>query len=175
MLDKTGTVTTGRMSLVELVVADGVDRQDALRLAGALEHASEHPVAQAIAHGAEREHGALQRVEAFRNREGLGVEGRVAGVELIVGRPALLAERGLAMPAELEAARAVAERRGQTAVAAGWQGEARAVFVVADSVKPTSAEAVASLQRLGLPTRASQRRQRDDRARRGRGRWASTR
>ncbi|HEX6584483.1 MAG TPA: heavy metal translocating P-type ATPase [Thermoleophilaceae bacterium] len=150
VLDKTGTVTTGKLSLVEVFAADGVEREDALRLAGALEHASEHPVARAIATAAEHELGTLAPVEAFRNREGLGVEGTVAGLELIVGRPALLAERGLAMPAELDAARAAAEARSQTAIAAGWEGQARAVFVVADTVKPTSAEAVASLTALGL-------------------------
>ena len=150
VLDKTGTVTSGRMSLVDVVAAEGVEREEALRLAGALEHASEHPVARAIATAVEREQGTLVPVDAFANREGLGVEGTVAGVELVVGRPALLAERGLAMPAELDAARAAAEARGQTAIAAGWDGQARAVFVVADTVKPTSAEAVASLTALGL-------------------------
>ncbi len=150
VLDKTGTVTSGRMSLVDVIAAEGVERDEALRLAGALEHASEHPVARAIATAAEREQGTLAPVDAFANREGLGVEGTVAGVELVVGRPALLAERGLAMPAELDAARAAAEARGQTAIAAGWEGQARAVFVVADTVKPTSAEAVASLTALGL-------------------------
>jgi Cu+-exporting ATPase len=150
VLDKTGTVTAGKMSLVEVVPAEGVARQDALRLAGALEHASEHPVARAIASAAERELGVLAPVGAFGNCEGLGVEGSVAGVDVVVGRPALLAERGLAMPAELEAARGAAESRGQTAIAAGWDGQARAVFVVADTVKPTSAEAVARLKELGL-------------------------
>jgi P-type Cu+ transporter len=150
VLDKTGTVTTGKMSLVDVVPAEGVARQDALRLAGALEHASEHPVARAIASAAEPELGVLAPVGAFGNREGLGVEGSVDGVDVVVGRPALLVERGLAMPPELEAARDVAERRGQTAVAAGWDRQARAVFVVADTVKPTSAEAVAQLKELGL-------------------------
>jgi P-type Cu+ transporter len=150
VLDKTGTVTTGKMSLVEVVTADGVARQDALRLAGALEHASEHPVARAIAAAAERELGVLARVDGFASREGLGVEGSVADVDLVVGRPALLAERALAMPPELEAARGAAESRGQTAIAAGWDGQVRAVFVVADTVKPTSAEAVAQLKELGL-------------------------
>jgi len=150
VLDKTGTVTTGKMSLVEVVVAEGVDRQDALRLAGALEDASEHPVARAIAKSAEGTDGTLAPVEAFANREGLGVEGTVRGVEIVVGRPALLAERGLGMPSELVAARRAAEGRGQTAVGAGWDGQARALFVVADTVKPTSAAAIASLRELGL-------------------------
>jgi P-type Cu+ transporter len=151
VLDKTGTVTSGRMSLVEVVTADGVARSDALRLAGALEHASEHPVARAIAKAAAAaELGSLAPVDAFGNREGLGVEGSVAGVDVVVGRPALLAEGGLTMPPELEAARSAAEGRGQTAIAAGWDGQARAVFAVADTVKATSAEAVAQLKELGL-------------------------
>ena len=150
VLDKTGTVTTGKMSLVEVAPAEGVDRDHALRLAGALEHASEHPVARAIARAATDAHGSLDPVEAFGNREGLGVEGTVGGVDVVVGRPALLAQHGLAMPAELDAARSAAERRGQTAIVAGWDGQARAVFAVADTVKPTSAEAVASLRQLGL-------------------------
>jgi P-type Cu+ transporter len=150
VLDKTGTVTSGRMSVAEVVVVDGVTRQDALRIAGALEQASEHPVARAIAKAAEDEHGVLPAVEAFANREGLGVEGMVEGVDVVVGRPALMAEWGYELPAELEAARTAAESLGQTAVVAAWDRHARAVFAVADTVKPTSAEAVASLKRLGL-------------------------
>jgi Cu+-exporting ATPase len=149
VLDKTGTVTTGRMSLVELTVADGVDRDLALRLVGALESASEHPVARAIAKAASAA-GPLADVEGFANREGLGVEGVVEGHALIVGRPALLADWAMHLPAELDAARRAAEARGQTAIAAGWDGRATAVFVVADTVKDTSAEAVASLRALGL-------------------------
>jgi Cu+-exporting ATPase len=160
MLDKTGTVTTGRMSLVEVVPAAGVDRAEALRLAGAVENASEHPVGRAIARAASERHavraggdgfaGALSPVEVFRNVEGLGVAGVVDRLEILVGRPALLAERGMELPAELAAARAGAEERGQTAVVAAWDGEARAVLVVADTVKPSSAEAVESLKELGL-------------------------
>jgi Cu+-exporting ATPase len=150
LLDKTGTVTTGRMSLVEVTPADGVAREDALRLAGALEHASEHPVARAIAKAAEAAAGALPPVEGFANREGLGVVGVVEGHAVVVGRAALLADSGLRLARELEAARTAAESRGQTAVVAGWDGAARAVFVVADTVKPSSAEAIASLKQLGL-------------------------
>ncbi|MEA2246012.1 MAG: P-type Cu+ transporter, partial [Solirubrobacteraceae bacterium] len=149
VLDKTGTVTTGRMSLVEVVVADGVERDEALRLVGALENASEHPIAQAIAKAAAAA-GALPAVEGFVNREGLGVEGLVDGRALIVGRPALLAEWALHLPAGLDAARRAAEGRGQTAIAAGWDGHVAALFVVSDTVKDTSAEAVASLKALGL-------------------------
>jgi Cu+-exporting ATPase len=149
VLDKTGTVTTGKMSVVDVTVADGVDRDEALRLVGALEDASEHPIAQAIA-AAARAAGPLPAAEAFTNREGLGVEGVVDGHALVVGRPALLAEWAIHLPAELDAARRAAEGRGQTAIAAGWDGEATAVFVVADTVKATSAEAVAALKALGL-------------------------
>ncbi|HET9740171.1 MAG TPA: copper-translocating P-type ATPase, partial [Solirubrobacteraceae bacterium] len=149
VLDKTGTVTTGKMSVAEVALAEGVDRTTALGLVGALENASEHPIAQAIARAASAE-GELPAVERFTNREGLGVEGVVEGHALIVGRPALLADWALHLPPELDAARHAAEAKGQTAIAAGWDGEARAVFVVADTIKPSSAEAVAQLKALGL-------------------------
>ncbi|MDQ3609009.1 MAG: heavy metal translocating P-type ATPase, partial [Actinomycetota bacterium] len=154
VLDKTGTVTTGQMSLVEVTVADGVDRDEALRLVGALEDASEHPIAQAIARGAREQVGALPAVEGFTNREGLGVEGVVDGHGLIVGRPALLNSSwpGLRLPPELEAALETAQSRGQTAIAAGWDNAARAVLVVADTVKPSSAEAIERLRGLSLRT-----------------------
>ena len=143
VLDKTGTVTTGAMALVDVAVADGESRAEVLRLAGALEDASEHPIAQAIATAAAAE-GPLPAVEGFTNREGLGVEGVVDGHALIVGRPALLADWSMHLPPELDAARRAAEARGQTAIAAGWDGRATAVFVVADTVKDSSAEAVAA-------------------------------
>jgi Cu+-exporting ATPase len=149
VLDKTGTVTTGRMSLVAITVADGVDRDRALQLVGALEHASEHPVARAIA-AAAQERGPLPAVEAFANREGLGVEGVVDGHAVIAGRPALLADWAMHLPPELDAARNAAEARGQTAIAAGWDGRATVVLAVADTVKASSAEAIASLKALGL-------------------------
>jgi Cu+-exporting ATPase len=135
------------MSLLEIVVADGVEPGEALRLVGALEHASEHPIARAIAAAAGDD---LPAAEGFTNRAGLGVEGVVDGRGVIAGRPALLADWALHLPPELDAARAAAEARGQTAIAAGWDGRATAVFVVADTIKDTSAEAVASLKALGL-------------------------
>jgi Cu+-exporting ATPase len=147
VLDKTGTVTSGKMSLVEVVPVAGVDADEALRLVGALEHASEHPVAQAIAAAAGD---TLPVSESFRNREGLGVEGVVEGKALVAGRTALLADWGIDLPDELAAAQARAERDGQTAIAAAWDGAARAVFVVADRIKPTSGEAVRRLGELGL-------------------------
>jgi Cu+-exporting ATPase len=151
VLDKTGTVTTGHMSLGEVTLADGVDRAAALRLAGALEDASEHPIARAIAAAARAElPDSLPTVEHFTNREGLGAEGVVDGHGVQVGRPALMAEWSLRVPERLDAARRAAEQEGRTAVLAAWDGEVRALLVVADTVKPTSAEAVASLKALGL-------------------------
>jgi P-type Cu+ transporter len=150
VLDKTGTVTTGRMTLVDVLLADGQDRAEVLRLAGALEHSSEHPIAQAIATGAAAEVGGLPAVEDFTNVEGLGVQGIVEGHAVLVGRTSLLAEWGQQLPELLEKAKAAAEAEGSTAVAVGWDGEARAVLVVADKVKPTSAEAIRQLRTLGL-------------------------
>jgi Cu+-exporting ATPase len=153
VLDKTGTVTTGRMTLVETVVVPGVDRDELLRLAGALEHASEHPIAQAVARGAEAElGGALPVPESFESLPGRGVSGVVDGHAVIVGRESLLADGGLRLPADLAGARRRAEQNGSTAVLAAWDGEVRGLFVVADQVKPTSAEAVAQLRTLGLRT-----------------------
>ncbi len=149
VLDKTGTVTTGTMSLVDVVTVDGVDQDEALHLVGSLEHASEHPIARAIADAAARR-APLAPVESFRNRDGLGVEGIVDGHAVTVGRPALLQEWGLEPPAELSAALERAQENGRTAILAAWDGGARAVVVVADTVKPTSAAAVAELRRLGL-------------------------
>ncbi|MGZ4234669.1 MAG: heavy metal translocating P-type ATPase [Solirubrobacteraceae bacterium] len=151
VLDKTGTVTTGQMSLVEIVVADGVDRDDALRLVGALEDASEHPIARAIATAAKAK-APLPTVERFANREGLGVEGIVDGHALVAGRPALLADWSMHLPPELDAALQAAQSRGQTAIAAGLDGHAAALFIVSDTVKPSSAAAIARLRALGLRT-----------------------
>jgi Cu+-exporting ATPase len=149
VLDKTGTVTEGRPALVDVVLAPGADHAAVLRLVGAVEHASEHPIARAIADAA-RARGPLPSVESFAGREGLGVEGVVEGHALVVGRPSLLAEWGLELPPALASAMADAQAAGQTAVAAAWDGEPRAVLVVADTVKGSSAEAVGRLKRLGL-------------------------
>jgi P-type Cu+ transporter len=151
VLDKTGTVTSGRMALAELVLAEGVEREDALRLAGAAEDASEHPIARAIASGARKEAGTLPALGAFANREGLGVEATVDDDRLVlVGRERLLAEWGFEVPDALRAALERAEASGHAAVVAGWDGQARAVFVVSDTVKPTSRTAISDLRRLGL-------------------------
>ncbi|MEU6857307.1 heavy metal translocating P-type ATPase [Glycomyces sp. NPDC046736] len=150
VLDKTGTVTTGKMTLFDAVAAEGTDRTELLRLAGALEHASEHPIAQAVAKGAAEETGPLPEVDQFTNIEGKGVQGVVEGHAVLVGRESLLTEWSLTLPEELVAAKAKAEGQGRTAVTVAWDGEARGVLVVADAVKDTSAEAVARLKRLGL-------------------------
>jgi Cu+-exporting ATPase len=149
VLDKTGTVTTGKMTLVDVLPADGTDADDLLRLAGALEAASEHPIAQAIAAGA-ADAGNLPPVTSFANIEGLGVTGTVDGHEIVVGRARLLRERGLDVPAEVKRAADEAETTGRTAVLAGWGGQARGVLAVADVVKPTSRTAVDRLRALGL-------------------------
>jgi Cu+-exporting ATPase len=150
VLDKTGTVTTGRMSLVDVAAADGEDRATVLGIAGALEDASEHPIAQAVAAAARDELGSLPALEAFANHEGLGVEGIVDGHGVQVGRPAFMAEWSLVLPAGLQTARQAAEAQGRTAVVVAWDGAVRGLLVVADTVKPTSAAAVASLEALGL-------------------------
>ncbi|MFJ4356432.1 heavy metal translocating P-type ATPase [Streptomyces massasporeus] len=144
VLDKTGTVTTGRMTLQEVHAAEGTDEKEVLRLAGAVEHASEHPVARAIALGAEERAGRLPEVDGFENVPGRGARGRVEGRDVAVGR--LFDD----VPAELARARDEAERAGRTAVLAGWDGTAQAVLAVADAVKETSAEAVRELRALGL-------------------------
>jgi P-type Cu+ transporter len=151
VLDKTGTVTTGKMALVGVELAHGVDREQALRLVGALENASEHPIARAIAEAARGEVGALPALDGFSSHDGLGVEGVVDGdVAVVAGRPGLLAERGYEIPGELDSALQGAQAEGRTAILAGWDGSARAVFAVADTPKPTSAEAVRRLRELGL-------------------------
>jgi P-type Cu+ transporter len=150
VLDKTGTVTTGRMTLLDVVPADGEDADRLLRLAGALEAASEHPIAQAVARAAAERVGSLPPVEGFTNVEGLGVHGVVDGAAVVVGRRRLLAEWSLALSPALERAAADAEEAGRTAIAVGWDGAARGVLVVADAVKPGSAAAVRQLRDLGL-------------------------
>lgn len=170
VLDKTGTVTTGQHALVSTTVAAGEDRAEVLRRAGAVEDASEHPIARAIAAGAREEVGDLPAVADFANHEGLGVSGRVGAAPgraaaepavdgssgadddevVVVGRPALLAERNMPLTQELAAALAEAARAGQTAVAVGWGGKARGVLVVADQIKDSSAEAIEKFRELGL-------------------------
>jgi Cu+-exporting ATPase len=150
VLDKTGTVTTGRMSLVDVIPVDGVDVDEVLRIAGALENASEHPIAQAIAAGARERIGTLPAVDGFTNLEGLGVQGVVDGHGVIAGRERLLADWSMRLTPELEAAKSAAEELGHTPVFIGWDGAIRAAVVVADTVKPTSADAIRELRGLGL-------------------------
>ncbi|WP_406349069.1 heavy metal translocating P-type ATPase [Streptomyces sp. NBC_00144] len=150
VLDKTGTVTTGRMALRDVFTAPGVAEKELLRLAGALEHASEHPIAQAVAAGAEGVAGPLPVAETFENVAGLGVQGVVEGHAVLVGREELLAEWAIELPPELGHAKAAAEAEGRTAVLVAWNGEARGVLTVADAIKETSAEAVGLLRALGL-------------------------
>ncbi len=156
VLDKTGTVTTGTMTLHALHTADatdgaeGADEETVLRLAGALEHASEHPVARAVAAAATERLGTLPVPEDFANVPGLGVQGVVDGHAVLVGRQQLLAEWAIELPAALAAAKDRSEKAGRTAIAVAWDGEARALLEVADAVKPSSAQAIARLRDLGL-------------------------
>ncbi|MFF0054982.1 heavy metal translocating P-type ATPase [Streptomyces microflavus] len=152
VLDKTGTVTTGKMTLLAVHTSDGTDENDVLRLAGAVEHSSEHPIAQAVAAGAVDRLGGspLPAPGDFANVPGLGVQGVVDGHAVLVGREQLLAEWEIRLPETLAAAKAEAERAGRTAIAVAWDGEARAVLEVADAVKDTSAEAIERLRALGL-------------------------
>ena len=145
VLDKTGTVTTGTMTLLDVITASGEQPDEMLRLAGALEDSSEHPIAKAIAAGARDKVGDLPGVEDFKSLEGLGVQGIVDGHTVLVGR-----RRLLDLPDELLKAMREAESEGKTPVAVGWDRKARGVLVVADAVKPTSAEAISELRALGL-------------------------
>ncbi|MGB3373873.1 MAG: heavy metal translocating P-type ATPase, partial [Microbacterium sp.] len=168
VLDKTGTVTEGRMSVAWVVAEQGTDAAQLLRLAGAVEHASEHPIARAIASAARAadspaeissapgdetvvaDDNARPDVESFENAAGRGVSGVVEGHAVLVGRLSLLADWSIHPSAELLAAKADAEAAGQTVVLVAWDGAARGIVVVADEVKPTSAEAVAALKKLGI-------------------------
>ncbi|MBC9927025.1 MULTISPECIES: cation-translocating P-type ATPase [unclassified Leucobacter] len=151
VLDKTGTVTTGKMTLIDAIPAVGTSREDLLRLAGAIEDASEHPIAQAIAKGAtEALDIVLPAIEDFRNVEGKGVTGIVDGHAVLVGRQSLLDDWSVAADPELQAAKDAAEQQGRTAVLVAWDGEIRGLITVADRVKPTSAEAIRQFHALGL-------------------------
>ncbi|RJQ92287.1 heavy metal translocating P-type ATPase [Amycolatopsis panacis] len=150
VLDKTGTVTTGRMSLSEVHVADGVDEAEMLRYAGAVEHPSEHPIAKAIADGARERLGELPTATDFRNTAGLGVSGLVNGTAVLAGRAAFLADWNVSVDDRLALAKTAAEDQGATAVFVAWDGVARGVLAVSDTIKPTSAQAVSELRALGL-------------------------
>ncbi|GAA2178027.1 heavy metal translocating P-type ATPase [Leucobacter tardus] len=151
VLDKTGTVTTGKMTLIDVVSVPGQDRAELLRLAGALEDASEHPIAQAVAKGAVDELDiVLPEVDDFRNVEGKGVTGIVEGRSVLVGRRTLLDDWAIAPDPDMERAQNTAEDQGKTAVLVAWDGRLRGVLVIADRVKPTSAEAIRQFRELGL-------------------------
>jgi Cu+-exporting ATPase len=148
VFDKTGTVTTGVMQLRNVVCAEGIERGDALRIIGALELASEHPIARAIAIAAQKEFGTLP--DEFVSLTGMGARGVVEGVSVIVGHERLLQKELILIPGPLRTALADARAEGNTAVIAAWGGSARAVCVVADQPKSTSKEAIATLRAMGL-------------------------
>jgi P-type Cu+ transporter len=150
VLDKTGTVTSGKMTLHEVIVADGEDRVTVLRIAGALENASEHPIANAIAEAARVETGELAPVEGFANTQGLGVQGVVEGRAVVAGRASFLSDWSQHLGPTLGAAKSAAEADGKTAVVVGWDGAVRGVLVVADTIKESSSEAVRQMRELGL-------------------------
>ena len=151
VLDKTGTVTTGRMGLAEVAAAPGVDADELLRLAGAVEDGSEHPIGAAVAAGARERFGGLPSVEGFDSAQGLGVSGAVDGRVVVAGRAGWLSSAwGWPVPDGLAARASAAEAAGRTVVFAGWDGAVRGALVVSDTIKPTSAEAVRRLRRLGL-------------------------
>ncbi len=152
VLDKTGTVTTGRMSVAGVFPARDVDVEQALRLAGGLEAASEHPIARAVAaHARELAGGPLAAVSGFRNHEGLGVSGVVDGHAVVVGRRRWLEEQhAMTVPAELAAAAERAQELGHTVVWVGWDSRVRAAIAVADTVKASSAAAIGEFAELGL-------------------------
>ncbi|NBR67879.1 MAG: copper-translocating P-type ATPase [Actinobacteria bacterium] len=150
VLDKTGTVTTGEMTLVDVVCIEGVRREDALSLVGAVEKGSEHPIARAIARAAEAELGTLPALDEFLAMPGVGATGRIGGTIVTIGREEVFRERLVVVPGVLRTALAAAREMGHTAVVAAWDGQARAMFAVADQPKPTSAAAIADLKVMGL-------------------------
>jgi Cu+-exporting ATPase len=150
VFDKTGTLTTGVMQLVDVVVARGTSRDEVLKFAGALEHASEHPVARAIANAARKELGVLSDVSDFVSSPGMGTSGLVESRKVMVGRESLFSDSQIIIPGDLREALAQARSAGNTAVLVVIDGLVKGVCVVADQPKPTSAQAIAELKSLGL-------------------------
>jgi Cu+-exporting ATPase len=153
VLDKTGTLTTGTMTLQDVVPAPGEEADEVLRRAGALEDTSEHPIARAIATAARERLGDSAdpaQITDAQNLAGRGVRGTLEGTKLLIGRPSLLQEEGMALPDALASALEEAEQQGRTAITIGWDGQVRGLLTVADALRPTSAQAVAELRELGL-------------------------
>ena len=150
VLDKTGTVTTGMMSVAEVIALQGTETAELLRLAGAVEYASEHPIAQAIAAHAAEEIGDLPGVEGFANTAGLGVSGTVDGRTVLAGRPKFLEAEGLSLSSEAAGVLAEAQDAGRTSITVGWDGEVRGIITLSDGLKETSTEAVTALKGLGI-------------------------
>jgi Cu+-exporting ATPase len=150
VFDKTGTLTEGRMRLMEVLPVPGVPADELLAVAGAVEHASEHPIAAAITAAAVQRTGEVATVTGFEALPGLGARGSVHGRTVVLGRARLLTEHGCAVPEYLEHHRRALEDRGVTVVLVGWDGAAQGLLAVADQVRPSGAAAVAALRRLGL-------------------------
>ena len=150
VLDKTGTVTTGVMTLVDVMCVDGVSRDEALLNAGAVEKSSEHPIARAIVRAAEEEVGVLPSLDEFESLPGVGASGRIGGTIITVGREEMFRERLVILPKVIRDALSSSRELGHTAVIVTWGGQAKAVISLADQPKPTSAEAIASLRLMGL-------------------------
>lgn len=150
VLDKTGTVTTGVMTLVDVMCVDGVSRDEALRNAGTVEKSSEHPIARAIVRAAEEELGVLTSLDEFESLPGVGATGRIGGTIITVGREEMFRERLVILPKVIRDSLASSRELGHTAVIVTWGGQAKAVISLADQPKPSSAEAIASLRLMGL-------------------------
>ena len=150
VLDKTGTVTTGVMTLVDVMCVDGVSRDEALLNAGAVEKSSEHPIARAIVRAAEEEVGVLPSLDEFESLPGVGASGRIGGTIITVGREEMFRERLVILPKVIRDGLASSRELGHTAVIVTWGGQAKAVISLADQPKPSSAEAIASLRLMGL-------------------------
>ena len=150
VLDKTGTVTTGTMTLAEVIAAEGTDPDELLTVAAAVEHGSEHPVARAVVAGAADRGLSPDPVRQFVGHGGKGVQGLVGERAVVIGRTELLDDWSIALPEALAEAKTEAESAGRTAIVVAWDGAARGVLVIADAVKPTSADAIADMRTLGL-------------------------
>jgi Cu+-exporting ATPase len=150
VLDKTGTVTTGVMTLVDVMCVDGVSRDEALLNAGAVEKSSEHPIARAIVRAAEEELGMLPSLDEFESLPGVGATGRIGGTIITVGREEMFRERLVILSKVIRDALTSSRELGHTAVIVTWGGQAKAVISLADQPKPSSAEAIASLRLMGL-------------------------